>query len=148
MLRDIDNKRFVKTLNLPPLLRSPETFLQFEAGSAETAVQALRQLLLIGYRPASVSAASPIGQKSAAKITCARFRAKPSFRCVVGNVLPVCGERRSVAGSSPGFGSPAAALRGAFSMDVATANAENAGEMVKDELAEKCQKLFQAFLEE
>uniref|UniRef100_A0A3Q3XB74 DNA replication licensing factor MCM6 n=1 Tax=Mola mola TaxID=94237 RepID=A0A3Q3XB74_MOLML len=28
-------------------------------------------------------------------------------------------------------------------MDVATANAENAGEMVKDELAEKCQKLFQ-----
>ncbi|XP_060940385.1 DNA replication licensing factor MCM6 [Limanda limanda] len=33
-------------------------------------------------------------------------------------------------------------------MDVATANAENAREMVKDELAEKCQKLFQAFLEE
>ncbi|KAM8850498.1 DNA replication licensing factor MCM6 [Spinachia spinachia] len=33
-------------------------------------------------------------------------------------------------------------------MDVATATAENAGEMVKDELAEKCQKLFQAFLEE
>ncbi|XP_075876778.1 DNA replication licensing factor MCM6 [Nelusetta ayraudi] len=33
-------------------------------------------------------------------------------------------------------------------MDVATANAENAGEIVKDELAEKCQKLFQAFLEE
>lgn len=35
-----------------------------------------------------------------------------------------------------------------MNMDVATANAENAGEMVKDELAEKCQKLFQAFLEE
>lgn len=33
-------------------------------------------------------------------------------------------------------------------MDVATATTENAGEMVKDELAEKCQKLFQAFLEE
>ncbi|KAM7378891.1 hypothetical protein PAMP_004483 [Pampus punctatissimus] len=33
-------------------------------------------------------------------------------------------------------------------MDVATATAENVGEMVKDELAEKCQKLFQAFLEE
>lgn len=33
-------------------------------------------------------------------------------------------------------------------MDVATATVENAGEMVKDELAEKCQKLFQAFLEE
>ncbi|XP_030608046.1 DNA replication licensing factor MCM6 [Archocentrus centrarchus] len=33
-------------------------------------------------------------------------------------------------------------------MDVATATAENAGAMVKDELAEKCQKLFQAFLEE
>lgn len=33
-------------------------------------------------------------------------------------------------------------------MDVATATQENAGEMVKDELAEKCQKLFQAFLEE
>ncbi|XP_035027429.1 DNA replication licensing factor MCM6 [Hippoglossus stenolepis] len=33
-------------------------------------------------------------------------------------------------------------------MDVATATAENAREMVKDELAEKCQKLFQAFLEE
>nr|XP_046264439.1 DNA replication licensing factor MCM6 [Scatophagus argus] len=33
-------------------------------------------------------------------------------------------------------------------MDVATATAENAGEVVKDELAEKCQKLFQAFLEE
>ncbi|XP_041849684.1 DNA replication licensing factor MCM6 [Melanotaenia boesemani] len=33
-------------------------------------------------------------------------------------------------------------------MDVATVNAENAGAMVKDELAEKCQKLFQAFLEE
>ncbi|XP_028283428.1 DNA replication licensing factor MCM6 [Parambassis ranga] len=33
-------------------------------------------------------------------------------------------------------------------MDVATANAENARAMVKDELAEKCQKLFQAFLEE
>ncbi|XP_010773152.1 DNA replication licensing factor MCM6 [Notothenia coriiceps] len=33
-------------------------------------------------------------------------------------------------------------------MDVATATAENAGEIVKDELAEKCQKLFQAFLEE
>uniref|UniRef100_A0A672G1Z9 DNA replication licensing factor MCM6 n=1 Tax=Salarias fasciatus TaxID=181472 RepID=A0A672G1Z9_SALFA len=33
-------------------------------------------------------------------------------------------------------------------MDVATANAENAGAMVKDDLAEKCQKLFQAFLEE
>ncbi|XP_076018205.1 DNA replication licensing factor MCM6 [Genypterus blacodes] len=33
-------------------------------------------------------------------------------------------------------------------MDVAAANAENAGETVKDELAEKCQKLFQAFLEE
>ncbi|XP_044074932.1 DNA replication licensing factor MCM6 [Siniperca chuatsi] len=33
-------------------------------------------------------------------------------------------------------------------MDVATATAENAGDMVKDELAEKCQKLFQAFLEE
>ncbi|KAI3374422.1 hypothetical protein L3Q82_006245 [Scortum barcoo] len=30
----------------------------------------------------------------------------------------------------------------------AVTNAENAGEMVKDELAEKCQKLFQAFLEE
>lgn len=35
-----------------------------------------------------------------------------------------------------------------FDMDVTTATAENAGEMVKDELAEKCQKLFQAFLEE
>uniref|UniRef100_A0A7N6BP48 DNA replication licensing factor MCM6 n=1 Tax=Anabas testudineus TaxID=64144 RepID=A0A7N6BP48_ANATE len=35
-----------------------------------------------------------------------------------------------------------------FSMDVATASAENVGEIVKDELAEKCQKLFQAFLEE
>ncbi|KAM9322307.1 DNA replication licensing factor MCM6 [Pholidichthys leucotaenia] len=33
-------------------------------------------------------------------------------------------------------------------MDVPTATAENAGTMVKDELAEKCQKLFQAFLEE
>lgn len=33
-------------------------------------------------------------------------------------------------------------------MDVATATAENAGVTVKDELAEKCQKLFQAFLEE
>ncbi|KAK5859670.1 hypothetical protein PBY51_021207 [Eleginops maclovinus] len=33
-------------------------------------------------------------------------------------------------------------------MDVATATAENANETVKDELAEKCQKLFQAFLEE
>ncbi|XP_026230988.1 DNA replication licensing factor MCM6 [Anabas testudineus] len=33
-------------------------------------------------------------------------------------------------------------------MDVATASAENVGEIVKDELAEKCQKLFQAFLEE
>ncbi|XP_029309040.1 DNA replication licensing factor MCM6 [Cottoperca gobio] len=33
-------------------------------------------------------------------------------------------------------------------MDVATTTAENAGEIVKDELAEKCQKLFQAFLEE
>ncbi|XP_051943449.1 DNA replication licensing factor MCM6 [Hippocampus zosterae] len=33
-------------------------------------------------------------------------------------------------------------------MDVATAAAENVGEMVKDELADKCQKLFQAFLEE
>ncbi|PWA25296.1 hypothetical protein CCH79_00005104 [Gambusia affinis] len=33
-------------------------------------------------------------------------------------------------------------------MDVATATAENAGTTVKDELAEKCQKLFQAFLEE
>ncbi|XP_003975907.1 DNA replication licensing factor MCM6 [Takifugu rubripes] len=33
-------------------------------------------------------------------------------------------------------------------MDVATATTENAGETVKDELAEKCQKLFQAFLEE
>lgn len=33
-------------------------------------------------------------------------------------------------------------------MDVATATAEHGGEMVKDELAEKCQKLFQAFLEE
>ncbi|XP_054625119.1 DNA replication licensing factor MCM6 [Dunckerocampus dactyliophorus] len=33
-------------------------------------------------------------------------------------------------------------------MDVATATAENAGETVKDELADKCQKLFQAFLEE
>lgn len=33
-------------------------------------------------------------------------------------------------------------------MDVATATAENTGETVKDELAEKCQKLFQAFLEE
>ncbi|XP_068197185.1 DNA replication licensing factor MCM6 [Antennarius striatus] len=33
-------------------------------------------------------------------------------------------------------------------MDVATATAEHAGEPVKDELAEKCQKLFQAFLEE
>lgn len=31
---------------------------------------------------------------------------------------------------------------------MATANAENTGTMVKDELAEKCQKLFQAFLEE
>lgn len=34
------------------------------------------------------------------------------------------------------------------SMDVTAAAAEHAGEMVKDELAEKCQKLFQAFLEE
>ncbi|RVE61592.1 hypothetical protein OJAV_G00172070 [Oryzias javanicus] len=33
-------------------------------------------------------------------------------------------------------------------MDVATATAEHAGTTVKDELAEKCQKLFQAFLEE
>ncbi|CAL1580068.1 unnamed protein product [Knipowitschia caucasica] len=33
-------------------------------------------------------------------------------------------------------------------MDVATATAETAAELVKDELAEKCQKLFQAFLEE
>ncbi|XP_045907787.1 DNA replication licensing factor MCM6 [Micropterus dolomieu] len=33
-------------------------------------------------------------------------------------------------------------------MDVATAAAENTGDIVKDELAEKCQKLFQAFLEE
>lgn len=33
-------------------------------------------------------------------------------------------------------------------MDAATATAENAAEIVKDELAEKCQKLFQAFLEE
>ncbi|KAM6918316.1 DNA replication licensing factor MCM6 [Xenentodon cancila] len=33
-------------------------------------------------------------------------------------------------------------------MDVATATADNAGATVKDELAEKCQKLFQAFLEE
>lgn len=33
-------------------------------------------------------------------------------------------------------------------MDVATATTENAAEQVKDELAEKCQKLFQAFLEE
>lgn len=33
-------------------------------------------------------------------------------------------------------------------MDVATATAENATEMMKDELADKCQKLFQAFLEE
>ncbi|XP_022063312.2 DNA replication licensing factor MCM6 [Acanthochromis polyacanthus] len=33
-------------------------------------------------------------------------------------------------------------------MDVATATAENVGATVKDELAEKCQKLFQAFLEE
>ncbi|XP_068604556.1 DNA replication licensing factor MCM6 [Brachionichthys hirsutus] len=33
-------------------------------------------------------------------------------------------------------------------MDVATATAESVGELVKDELAEKCQKLFQAFLEE
>ncbi|XP_038162304.1 DNA replication licensing factor MCM6 [Cyprinodon tularosa] len=33
-------------------------------------------------------------------------------------------------------------------MDVATANAETGGVTVKDELAEKCQKLFQAFLEE
>ncbi|XP_037537399.1 DNA replication licensing factor MCM6 [Nematolebias whitei] len=33
-------------------------------------------------------------------------------------------------------------------MDVAAAAAEHAGTMVKDELAEKCQKLFQAFLEE
>uniref|UniRef100_A0A8C5HWX4 DNA replication licensing factor MCM6 n=1 Tax=Gouania willdenowi TaxID=441366 RepID=A0A8C5HWX4_GOUWI len=33
-------------------------------------------------------------------------------------------------------------------MDVATATTENAAAMMKDELAEKCQKLFQAFLEE
>ncbi|XP_028986884.1 DNA replication licensing factor MCM6 [Betta splendens] len=33
-------------------------------------------------------------------------------------------------------------------MDVAAATQENTREMVKDELAEKCQKLFQAFLEE
>lgn len=33
-------------------------------------------------------------------------------------------------------------------MDVTAAAAEHAGTMVKDELAEKCQKLFQAFLEE
>lgn len=33
-------------------------------------------------------------------------------------------------------------------MDVATATAETPAELVKDELAEKCQKLFQAFLEE
>uniref|UniRef100_A0A4W5L887 DNA replication licensing factor MCM6 n=1 Tax=Hucho hucho TaxID=62062 RepID=A0A4W5L887_9TELE len=33
-------------------------------------------------------------------------------------------------------------------MDLAQTTQENAGQMVKDELAEKCQKLFQAFLEE
>ncbi|XP_041752484.2 zygotic DNA replication licensing factor mcm6-B-like [Coregonus clupeaformis] len=33
-------------------------------------------------------------------------------------------------------------------MDLAQPTQENAGQMVKDELAEKCQKLFQAFLEE
>lgn len=33
-------------------------------------------------------------------------------------------------------------------MDAATVTAETAAELVKDELAEKCQKLFQAFLEE
>ncbi|KAI5613731.1 DNA replication licensing factor MCM6, partial [Silurus asotus] len=33
-------------------------------------------------------------------------------------------------------------------MDIAEPAAENAGQTVKDELAEKCQKLFQAFLEE
>ena len=33
-------------------------------------------------------------------------------------------------------------------MDLAAPTVENAGQMVKDELAEKCQKLFQAFLEE
>lgn len=33
-------------------------------------------------------------------------------------------------------------------MDLVQPTQENAGQMVKDELAEKCQKLFQAFLEE
>lgn len=33
-------------------------------------------------------------------------------------------------------------------MDVVEPTLENAGQVVKDELAEKCQKLFQAFLEE
>lgn len=33
-------------------------------------------------------------------------------------------------------------------MDIAEPAVENAGQLVKDELAEKCQKLFQAFLEE
>lgn len=33
-------------------------------------------------------------------------------------------------------------------MDIVEPAVENAGQMVKDELAEKCQKLFQAFLEE
>lgn len=33
-------------------------------------------------------------------------------------------------------------------MDISEPAVENAGQTVKDELAEKCQKLFQAFLEE
>lgn len=33
-------------------------------------------------------------------------------------------------------------------MDLVEPALENPGQMVKDELAEKCQKLFQAFLEE
>lgn len=33
-------------------------------------------------------------------------------------------------------------------MDIPDPVVENAGQMMKDELAEKCQKLFQAFLEE
>lgn len=33
-------------------------------------------------------------------------------------------------------------------MDLAEPVVENAGQLVKDDLAEKCQKLFQAFLEE
>ena len=32
-------------------------------------------------------------------------------------------------------------------MDIAEASADNPGQIIKDDLAEKCQKLFQDFLE-